>query len=75
MCTVSRIPTLYKKLIAKLRFYLLPKNHKQTMNVPGRYVISNNGTTTERIFSFLDLHLKNIIPKIPHILEDTRDFL
>ena len=45
------------------------------MNVPGRPVISNNGTATERISSFLDFHLKNIIPTIPHILEDTRDFL
>ena len=57
------------------RFYLLPKIHKQTMNVPGRRLISNNGTATERISSFLDFHLKNIIPTIPHILDDTRDFL
>ena len=49
------------------RFYLLPKIHKQTMNVPGRRLISNNGTA-----SFLDFHLKNIIPGIPHILDDTR---
>ena len=57
------------------RFYLLPKIHKRTINVAGRPVISNNGTATERISSFLDFHLKNIIPTIPHILEDTRDFL
>ena len=57
------------------RFYLLPKIHKWTMNVPGRPVISNNGTATERISSFLDFHLKNIIPTIPHVLEDTQDFL
>ena len=57
------------------RFYLLPKIHKRTMNVPGRPVVSNNGTATERISSFLDFHLKNIIPTIPHILEGTRDFL
>ena len=57
------------------RFCLLSKIHKQTMNVPGRPVISNNGTATERISSFLDFHLKNVIPTIPHILEDTRDFL
>ena len=48
------------------RFYLLPKIHKRTMNVPGRPVISNSGTATERISSFLDFHLKNI-PTIPHI--------
>ena len=57
------------------RFYLPHKIHKRTMNVPGRPVISNNGTATERISSFLDFHLKNIIPTIPHILEHTRDFL
>ena len=57
------------------RFYLLPKIHKRTINVPGRPVISNNGTATERISSFLDFNLKNIIPTIPHISEDTQDFL
>ena len=45
------------------------------MNVPGRPVISNNGTATARISSFLDFHLKNIVPTIPRILEDTRNFL
>ena len=45
------------------------------MNVPGRPAISNNGTATARISLFLDFYLKNIIPTIPHILEDTRDFL
>ena len=29
----------------------------------------------KNISSFLDFHLKTIIPTIPHILEDTRDFL
>ena len=40
------------------RFYLLPKIHKRTINVPGRPVISNNGAAAERIYSFLDFHLK-----------------
>ena len=57
------------------RFYLLSKIHKRTSNVPGRPVISNNGTATENISTFLDFHLKNIVSTIPHILEDTRDFL
>ena len=57
------------------RFYLLPKIHKRSFNVPGRPVISNNGTATEKISQFLDFHLKQLIPIIPHILEDTRDFL
>ena len=57
------------------RFYLLPKIYKRTMNVPGRPITSSNGTATERISSFSDFHLKNIIPTIPHILENIRDFL
>ena len=54
------------------RFYLLPKIHKRTSNAP---VISNNGTATDNISAFLDFHHKNIVSIIPHILEDTRDFL
>ena len=38
-------------------------------------MISNNGTATENISAFLDFHLRNIVSTIPHILEDTRDFL
>ena len=57
------------------RFYLLPKIHKRTPNVPGHPVISNNGRATENISTFLDFHLKNIVSTIPHTLEDTRDFL
>ena len=44
-------------------------------NVPGRPVIFNNGTSTENISSYLDYHLKSLIPNVPHILEDTRDFV
>ena len=57
------------------RFYLLPKIHKQTSNVPGRPVIANNGTATENISAFLDFHPKPIAPTVPHILEGIRDFL
>ena len=57
------------------RFYLLPKIHKRTSNVPGRPVISNNGTASENISAFLDFHLKNIVPTIPHILDDNGKFM
>ena len=57
------------------RFYLFPKIHKRTSYVPGPPVISNNGTATENIFAFLGFHLKDIVSTIPHILEDTRNFL
>ena len=66
---------LIKKKPQLGRFYLLPKIHKRTFNVPGRPVISNNGTATENISAFLDFYLKPIVQTIPHILEDTSDFL
>ena len=66
---------LYIKLPQLGRFYLLPKIHKRTMSVPGRPVISNNSIATENILAFLDFHLKPLVTKVPHILEDTCDFL
>ena len=56
------------------RFYRLPKIHKRMTNVPDRPVISNNGTSTENRSSYLDYHLKSLIPHVLHILGDTRDF-
>ena len=49
---------LIKKKPQLGRFYLLPKVHKRTFNVPGRPVISNNGT---RDF----LRRLNDLPEIP----------
>ena len=40
---------LYIKRPQLVRFYLLPKIHKRTKNVPGRPIISNKGTATENI--------------------------
>ena len=48
---------------------------RRTSNVPGRPVISNNGTATKNISAFLDFCLENIVSTIPHVLEATRDFL
>ena len=36
-------------------------------------MIWENGTATENISAFLDFHLRNIVPTIPYILEDTLD--
>ena len=44
-------------------------------SIPGRLVISNNGTSTENVSSYLDNHLKSLVLNAPHILEDTRDFV
>ena len=40
------------------RFYLLPKIHKRSHNVPGSSIISNCDLYTENISSFLDYHLQ-----------------
>ena len=42
-------------------FYLLPKIHKRTFNIPGRPVVSNIGTATENISEFLDFYLKPVV--------------
>ena len=56
------------------RFYLFPKIHKRTLSVPRRPAISNNAIATENLLAFLHFHLKQLMPKVPRILEDTRDF-
>ena len=57
------------------RFYLLPKTHKRTTSVPRRPIVSNDSTATENILAFLDFRLQPLGTKVPHILEDTHDFL
>ena len=41
--------------------YLLPKIHERIVNVPGRPVISNCGTLTEKASEFLGHHLQPIM--------------
>ena len=53
----------------------MPEIHKRKTNVPERPVISKKSTATENISTFLDFHFKPLVTKVPHILEDTRDFL
>lgn len=55
------------------RFYLLPKLHKK--GCPGRPVISGCNTPTEKISSFVDYHLRPIVPTINSYIKDTNDFL
>ena len=45
------------------------------MNVPGRPVVSNCGTPTERISEFVDYHINPIVKCLPSVLVDTSDFL
>ena len=53
----------FKKATNFGKLYPLPKIHKRLHNVPGRPVISNCGSLTEKCSEFLDHHLKPIMEK------------
>ena len=55
--------------------YLLPKIHKILDNAPGRPVISNCGTPTEKASEFLDHHLQPIMKSRVSYIKGTNDFL
>ena len=55
------------------RFYLLPKIHKK--NCPGRPLISDCNTPTEKISAFVDSQLKPLVSQIPSFVKDTNHFL
>ena len=55
--------------------YLLPKIHKRLFNVPGRPVISNCGSPTEKVSEFLDSHLKGIMQESWSYIKDLNDFI
>ena len=65
----------YKKDTNFGKMYLLPKIHKRLVNVPGRPVISNCGTPTEKASEFLDHHLQPIRKSGMSYIKDTNDFL
>ena len=53
----------YKQTCNLGKLFLLPKIHKRLHDVPGRPVISNCGTPTEKVSEFLDMQLKPIMQK------------
>ena len=55
--------------------YLLPKIHKRLSNVPDRPVISNCGTTTEKVSEFLDFQLKSVMQSSKSYIKDSGDFI
>ena len=57
------------------RFYLLPKNHKQLHDMPGRPVISNSGFYKENYSSFIEYHLKPLTQNVKSYIKDTNNFL
>ena len=54
---------------------LLPKIHKRLYNVPGRPVISNCGTPTEKASEFLDFYLKSLMQSGWSYIRDPGDFI
>ena len=65
----------FKKATNLGKLYLLPKIHKGLSNVPGRPVISNCGTPTEKVSEFLDHQLQPIMKQGNSYIKDTGDFL
>ena len=65
----------YKKTTSLGKMYLLPKIHKRLFDVPGRPVISNCGTPTEKVSEFLDHHLKPVMQEGESYIKATGDFL
>ena len=57
------------------KMYLLPKIHKRLHDVPGRPVISNCGTPTEKLSEFLDHHLQPVMKAGKSYIKDSGDFL
>ena len=65
----------YKKVTNLGKLYILPKIHKRLANVPGRSVISNCGTPTEKASEFLDHHLKLVMQKGKSYIKHSGDFI
>ena len=55
--------------------YLLPKIHKWLYNVPGRPIISNCCTPTEKVSEFLDHHFQLVMKSGKSYVKGTGDFL
>ena len=65
----------FKKTTNLGKLYLLPKILKRLSNVPGRLVISNCGTPTEKASEFLDFYLKPLMQNGWSYIRDSGDFI
>ena len=65
----------YNKATNLGKLYLLRKTHKHLKNVPGRPIISNCGTPTEKASEFLDHHHKPVMQSGWSYIKDSGDFL
>ena len=57
------------------KLYFFRKIHKRLSNVPGRPVISNCRTPTQKVSEFLDNHLQPIMRKGLTYIKDSSDFI
>ena len=64
-----------KKVSHLGKHYLLAKIHKRLHSVPGRPVISNCGTPTEKASEFVDYHFKPIMQSGKSYIKDSGDFI
>ena len=65
----------FKKAANLWKLYFLPKIHKKLANVPGRPVISNCGTPSEKVFGYLDFLLKPVMQDDWSYIKNTGDSL
>ena len=57
------------------KLYLVPKIYKQLFEIPGRPVITNCGTATEKWSEFLDHQLKKVIQKEWFYVNDSGELI
>ena len=65
----------HKKATNLGKMNLLPKIHKRLYDVPGRPVISNHGTPTEKASKFLDSHLQEVMQNGWSYMKNSGDFI
>ena len=65
----------FKNACCLNKMFFLPKIHKRLFDVPGRPVISNCETPTEKVSEFLDHHLQPVMKGGSSYVKDTQDFL
>ena len=71
--SLNALPMSIKKFLTLT--LALPNIRKRLRNVPGRPVISNCGTPTEKASEFLDYHLKPIIQIGKSYIKDSGCFI
>ena len=64
---------LCTKFLRIPNFYLLPKIHKH--NKPERPILNDMSSITEKIATFIDEHIRPLVPQIPSYVTDTSHIL